>query len=549
MIAPLLPLTILYFILPLLLFALGWLKSPLAEINTFLIAYTVFVASRDLFRWLRAIYWPTLRSNLLLLLPAFIILTIWLFLSGVGGFGFQNVDYRTHNALLHDLIVQEWPLMVSLNGVKTFIVYYMGYYLPAAWIGKRFGWTAANDFLFIWTWVGVILSFVWFWKTSAVNVHWRMPRTIGLALLFCLAGGLDVVGYYAMRLSQFDITNHIEWWPYYFQYSSQTTLLYWVPQQAIAAWLITGMVVDCIYEKHNLKYLGIALASAILYSPFGLIGIVPFLLLLPFMYHPKLFPIRGLHLPRLSTLHTILLNFIAVWIGCVLLFYMVSNQFKFPMGLIWHGLSRPDLDWQNLAWENLPLRLMDPKLLLIVLLLFFYLLEFGILAVVSLRIIHLGLRSPPVDNTDPTSSRIGKFAEGLQRNFKMRLEQWILFLTSIMVLLIIPLYKMGYLNDFTMRASIPSLFIFWAFIGKLILDFPLPRIGWLKFFYALIILIVLFGAFTSMGEISRSIQKYHFGAPDETSISSSATALSHNLVEQRAGDLNSFFFRHLLKSP
>lgn len=123
MASPLPSLTALYLIFPVLLFALGWLKSPLAQITAGLIAYTTFIAGIDLFRWLRANR-NTLRYHLLPLLPAFTILTIWLFLSGVGGFGYQNSDYRSHNALLHDLIIQKWPLMISLNGVKTFMVYY-----------------------------------------------------------------------------------------------------------------------------------------------------------------------------------------------------------------------------------------------------------------------------------------------------------------------------------------------------------------------------------------------------------------------------------------
>lgn len=88
-------------------------------------------------------------------------------------------------------------------------------------------------------------------------------------------------------------------------------------------------------------------------------------------------------------------------------------------------------------------------------------------------------------------------------------------------------------------------------LTALYLVFPvlLFVLGWLKFFYALLILIVLVGAFTSVGEIYRSIQRIHFGAPHETSLFSSAIALSQKLVEQRAGDPDSFFYQHMLRSP
>ena len=55
------------------------------------------------------------------------------------------------------------------------------------------------------------------------------------------------------------------------------------------------------------------------------------------------------------------------------------------------------------------------------------------------------------------------------------------------------------------------------------------------------------GAFTSLGEISRSWQKYHRGAPDETTLSSSANSLSPDLVQQRLGQQDSLFNQYFLK--
>jgi len=216
--------------------------------------------------------------------PALIILAIWLFFSGTGGFGYQTLDYRASNALLKDLIVQDWPLTAQIREVETSIVYYVGYCLPAALVGKTSGWTAANVFIFLWTSVGIALSCVWFWKICAVDLKKRKRRVLALSLLFCLSGGLDFVGYHVFRGNAFDLTAHIEWWVYYFQYSSNTTLIYWVPQQTIAAWLLTGIVVSSICEPTNLKCLGVSIASAIIWSPFGVVGIVPYLLIIPIVY-------------------------------------------------------------------------------------------------------------------------------------------------------------------------------------------------------------------------------------------------------------------------
>ena len=44
------------------------------------------------------------------------------------------------------------------RGPITMLVYYVGYWLPAALVGRILGWGVANFILFLWTWFGVLLT-------------------------------------------------------------------------------------------------------------------------------------------------------------------------------------------------------------------------------------------------------------------------------------------------------------------------------------------------------------------------------------------------------
>ena len=64
---------------------------------------------------------------------------VWVYFSGIGGFTYQNGDWKKHFALFHDLVNLDWPVVhqdpMSHTG-QSFLVYYFGYYLVPALIGK-----------------------------------------------------------------------------------------------------------------------------------------------------------------------------------------------------------------------------------------------------------------------------------------------------------------------------------------------------------------------------------------------------------------------------
>ncbi len=280
-------LTSFYLVFPTIFFAYGWFRWPYNFITILLIFFILFLTMKDIYQnaqflrknWLKH---SSISKTITWIIPAFLALIAWVSFSGVGGLGFQNMDYEIRNILFRGLITQDWPLTAAINGVSTNFVYYFGYYLPAAAIGKMFGWVEANIFIALWSFFGVLLAFVWFSAISQIFLKKNAYKLLFLALVFCLAGGLDHIGIYITKDIPFSLTNFVENW-IGFQYSSNATLLYWVPLHAIPAWLLTGMVVTNIYKMQNIKYVGVSIAASIIWSPFAVAGISPYLIILAFI--------------------------------------------------------------------------------------------------------------------------------------------------------------------------------------------------------------------------------------------------------------------------
>jgi len=125
--------------------------------------------------------------------------------------------------------------------------------------------------------------------------------------------------------------------------------------------------------------------------------------------------------------------------------------------------------------------------------------------------------------------------------------QWCVVLAATTVLLLLPFVKMGHMNDLVMRASIPSLFIFWAFVSKIVIDSNLGTRPLLKALHTVLVLMVIIGFYTGIGEISRSVIRFQLGPPDVTTVSTTADARDLGLVEHRIGNPDSIFYRHLGK--
>jgi hypothetical protein len=250
-------------------FLAGWLRTPYALAGcAVLIAALVSALRRGGFAW-RA---PQGASLLLLLAAAGF---AWAAFGGAGHLAYANRhDWIVRDALLADLVFTDWPPAYGGSGAEPAILRTaLGYFLPAALLGKWLGVAAAHLALYAWTGLGAALFLLLL----------PMPQRIGARLAVATAvvvlfSGMDIVGQ-VLEKGWPKPAEHIEWWSGPFQYSSLSTQLFWVPNHALPAWIAMALLYR--HWQRAQAYPTTLLASALLvaWTPFAAIGIAPFVAL------------------------------------------------------------------------------------------------------------------------------------------------------------------------------------------------------------------------------------------------------------------------------
>ncbi len=235
--------TYLYLLLPFILFCLGWLRLFIA------LPIAVFMVG-VLWRLWNQLN-GTVTTPARISVYSLLITGLWVILSGVGGYAFQNWDHHWRNAVFRDLINFDWPVYYAQpeHGQVKMLVYYVGYWLPAAWTGKLLGWKFANFILFLWTWLGVLLV------ALHLGLRLRTPA-LKAALLLIFFSGMDALGALIFRQDYPTLwppIQHLEIWGGNLQYSSFTTQLFWVFNQAVPAWLCIALFFDDVTAGRRLS--------------------------------------------------------------------------------------------------------------------------------------------------------------------------------------------------------------------------------------------------------------------------------------------------------
>lgn len=264
--------------LPVLLFFLGWLKLIIALPLCLSILFALFLIIRGYSkqkpmqeeeRYLEISY-----KGFIFIIS---VILVWCFLAGQGGFFYQSSDHNWRNAAFRDLINMKWPVIYDFS--DSALVYYITYWLVPAGIGKIFGffggtdvaWLAGNVSLYVWSCLFLFLAFLLLMIT--VKVH-SFKKIVFVMLLFVLFSGLDIIGILLLRPTERH--SHIEWWSRIYQYSSNTTQLFWVFNQSNPAWL--GILL--LLNERNVKNFAFLAIITLAFSPFPAIGLLPFLIAL-----------------------------------------------------------------------------------------------------------------------------------------------------------------------------------------------------------------------------------------------------------------------------
>lgn len=470
--------TSLYLItVPILIFAVGWLKWYFAALFILSAVICLFFAMNSSSKS-PAKYIQIKVSTLLLI--AFIAL-VWTWLSGIGGFWAQSRDYPWRNAIFRDLILRDWP--VHYTNPDGYLSYYIGYWLLPAVFGK-FAYTICADEIWAFRigntalalWSVILIFLLFLLLISLFNVK-GSKKQIFVAISFVFFSGLDLLGSIEPLGANL---YHLEWWADYWQYSSFTTCLFWVFNQAVIPWICIALLLQ---EKDVSSFVHIGI-MCLFCGPFPFIGYFIYAISLGFIYlikavkyHKIIDFIKKIFSVQNIVCALIIFPFIAA--------FLLANDAISGKGNIRLNndniivLSEYSTDSQSVETETLSIveRIdLNSSMPMVGKYLAFVFLEFGIFAILVFR-----------------------------KEYKNPV-----FYVTLITLLLFPFLKMGRQADFPMRASIPAIFMMYVFVVRFILSEKecIKQKGSAKrILYIVLILCLFIGAATPGVEIYRGCRQ------------------------------------------
>lgn len=277
--------TLLFLATPYMIFLPGWLNPLTAIISLPIFVYCTYAAWRSMQPINESSHDASLISPNDLL--TFLVIALLVNLSGAGGYGYQWDDYNMHNARLKDLVEMAWPVRY---GEDQNFVYYFGYFLPGALIGKLTSLEFASRTMYFWTLLGTALAIRWLSCLSG----WKFSPT--LVLVFIIFGPYDILN--VLITSEDEVNNLKDFFTTLAFYSDQLNFnlsykfnffignylsnafnFFWSPQQIVAGWLAIGLLLHLHNEKKYDSFL-FSYALLCLWAPLVMIAIVPLTILL-----------------------------------------------------------------------------------------------------------------------------------------------------------------------------------------------------------------------------------------------------------------------------
>ena len=260
-----------YVLFPCMIFLIGWVKWYISLPVVLLMCVGMFHMRKDFpAQW----HFKTGKQTIGKLILIVGIVTIWVSLSGIGKLVYQNSDHSARNTIFEILVNYDWPVagkVLLQDGQSTVngLIYYIGFWMPAALVGKVFGLTAGYCFQMFWAILGVLLFYYLVCLITQKLAVWPL-------LVFMLFSGLDALGDLMVRgdMQRILSNKHIEWWmsEYGYQFSGFTTQLFWVFNQAIPSWVVLGLL---MVQNKN-RHVALIMSTAMLSSTFPFVGMIPF---------------------------------------------------------------------------------------------------------------------------------------------------------------------------------------------------------------------------------------------------------------------------------
>jgi hypothetical protein len=369
----------------------------------------------------------------------------WAMLGGAGHlFHANGIDWVPRFAVLRDLVVEPWPPRYGGGDDVQLLRAPLAYYLPPALLAHASRLALADALLLVWTWLGLALFF-------CATFGGSRKAKLAAAVVFAFASGLDIVGLWLRTGSLPWPTQHVEWWSAGLQYSSNSTLLFWVPNHGLPGWIAAGWLWRFRNHPAFLARLPTLFLPLMLWSPLVAVGLLPLAC-----------ASAATHWRALRRDAPILFKSLGLVVlpAALLAAYLLQGMFG--------AAAEP-----TALTPTAPI-LMQPigfgaKLL-------FVLLEAGIFCI-----------------------------------FLIRRERSPLTLATTATLLVLPWLQFGPNSDLLMRASIPALCILWLVMAEELSAPESPQARAKGWRIALLILFVL-GAVTPMQEIHRALAGHSWKA-------------------------------------
>ena len=448
------PISLVYLAIPYFIFLAGWLNQYTAILPILLVALPLITLCLKTRQSVPSLNLDQTGISVRQLGLIVVVISLIMLISGAGGIGAQDSDWKKHNALMQDLQERSWPVIYSRDGVSLPLVYMVAYYLPAALLGKLTDNTTAQIGLFFWTFIGLLLAVLWF------LVLVRKKPIVSL-VVFLLFSGLDIIGVGIHELllgAPPDPWDHLEWWARNWQYSSHITQIFWVPQHAISGWIMSGILFYAmLYRPQREAYL-YHISLLPLWSLFSTAGLIPFLMV-DFWATPGPLLTRVKQYLSFSNLCGLLI------MGLLSIFFL-SKFVPIPL-----PLKQPELGLIFIFPRVIDM----PATMVLLLLVCFLILELGVFVIIIAR--HTSFTKPEM--------------------------KW-LFTAGLLFVTITTLFRFGRNNDLAMRGAIPTLFLAAVLFARVVATIPeIKKTSRLK--HGVLIGIILIGSVTPIVEVGRHL--------------------------------------------
>jgi hypothetical protein len=199
-----------------------------------------------------------------------------LVLSGATHIFAPNPDWQVRDSVLADLALRGFAPLYRFGDVDYVLRAPLGMYLAPAVAGRAFGLYAAHVALLLQNAALLATTLYFFMKLSEAP---KLP----FVLVFIAFGWADQLIQLACMLSDRE-----GWWnPFFFRYMSTATNLFWAPNHTLPGLWLGAAALLLARREIDLALFGATIAGLVLWSPFAVIGAVPFAIYFALRQSPR----------------------------------------------------------------------------------------------------------------------------------------------------------------------------------------------------------------------------------------------------------------------